>query len=420
MRLAGIRHVIETIRHSPERVENADDAIRIVHALVKSWSSLDISCSTAIPVPGGITNRIFRVTSSACDPPVSALVRIFGAQGVISLSARANENRIFAQLAAANSAPDLLGVFANGRVEQWLPARSITLDEMRDPHVMQGVAKAMAKLHAVMCQADGDIGPVTTWDTIDGWLNMGRGLKITKDEFDTDTLARELSILRAVIAEPSPPSPVSPVVFCHNDLLNGNIMIGDAEDRVVSLIDFEYSAANYRGFDIGNYFAEAMGGTDDGIVKPSKYPTPESQSMFCRTYLTCMAEQAVSTAADGLISDDGSISVEGSTSLSMQPLEEQVTHLVREANHHSLLAHLYWSTWALAQSKSSTVDFPYLLFARQKLAEYLRVKDVYLIMPTDPAALTRLRYYAWHYGGNGIGPKAGPDDSSDQASNKVD
>ena len=61
--------------------------------------------------------------------------------------------------------------------------------------------------------------------------------------------------LRALEAD----MPHSPLVFCHNDLLAGNIMlIGKSE---IQLIDFEYGGANHRGFDIANHWNEWAGGT---------------------------------------------------------------------------------------------------------------------------------------------------------------
>ena len=71
----------------------------------------------------------------------------------------------------------------------------------------------------------------------------------------------------------------APVVFCHNDLLSGNLMLSEDEgtasislpftliSRVdllllsekLYLIDFEYGSYNYRGYDIGNHFNEFAG-----------------------------------------------------------------------------------------------------------------------------------------------------------------
>ena len=86
----------------------------------------------------------------------------------------------------------------------------------------------------------------------------------------------------------------APVIFSHNDLLSGNLMYNDTDgsffnipygeqlfwlflvcytDNIINLwscflflfsekmilIDFEYSSYSYRGYDIGNHFAEYAG-----------------------------------------------------------------------------------------------------------------------------------------------------------------
>ena len=48
----------------------------------------------------------------------------------------------------------------------------------------------------------------------------------------------------------------SPVVLCHNDLQEGNVMWDGNPEQQVQLIDFEYCSSGYRGFDIGNHFCE--------------------------------------------------------------------------------------------------------------------------------------------------------------------
>lgn len=48
-----------------------------------------------------------------------------------------------------------------------------------------------------------------------------------------------------------------PVVFCHNDLQEGNILMRlNSEKTELVIIDFEYCSYNYRGFDIANHFME--------------------------------------------------------------------------------------------------------------------------------------------------------------------
>lgn len=48
-----------------------------------------------------------------------------------------------------------------------------------------------------------------------------------------------------------------PVVFCHNDMQEGNILLRqNSLKRELVIIDFEYCSYNYRGFDLANHFVE--------------------------------------------------------------------------------------------------------------------------------------------------------------------
>ena len=44
-----------------------------------------------------------------------------------------------------------------------------------------------------------------------------------------------------------------PLVFSHNDLLPGNVLIRKDNNKYV-FIDYEYSSYNYDFYDIANYF----------------------------------------------------------------------------------------------------------------------------------------------------------------------
>lgn len=266
-------------------------------------------------------------------------MRVFGGGDVFTRADRARENRVFEQLGDAAISPRLLAVFANGRVESWLHARPIALPEMTSPLVGDGVARKMAALHRFKPAGVPQAGRL--WDVIEAWVRqvVAAGKERPFEKIDVGRCVACLGVLKERLVKRD-----SPIVFCHNDLLFGNIMVGD-DGHEVYIIDFEYSSYNYRGFDIGNFFCEAMGGTVDGYVDSTKYPDETFRTRFCTTYLE---ESGV------------------------EPTEERVTSLVQEAEDYGLVSHMYWGFWALTQHASSTVDFPYLRFAENRFAEFFK------------------------------------------------
>lgn len=78
---------------------------------------------------------------------------------------------------------------------------------------------------------------------------------------------------------------MSPVVFCHNDLQEGNILLKENESsgcHSLCLIDYEYCAYNYRGFDIANHFIEWTYDYTNPLhpyfsVNPELFPTKAQQ-----------------------------------------------------------------------------------------------------------------------------------------------
>ncbi|PRQ46411.1 putative ethanolamine kinase [Rosa chinensis] len=136
----------------------------------------------------------------------------------------------------------------------------------------------------------------------------------------------------------------APVVFSHNDLLSGNIMANDEEEKLY-FIDFEYGSYNYRGFDIGNHFNEYAGYECDY----SLYPTKEEQYHFFRHYLGPDKPQEVS--------------------------DKDLEALYVEANTYMLASHLYWALWGIVHAKFSPIKFDYLGYFFLRYNEYKKQKE---------------------------------------------
>lgn len=324
-----------------ERIYDENDIVQIIPELIPEFDRMTMQIDN---VKGGITNTIFKVTQQQpCSR--SVLVRIFGGTDVFTEQDRRKENAIYLQLSEAGISPKLEGFFRNGRVEKWIPARNVTIDEMGTEIVRDGVAKAMANMHKFhpsneeteetnhIPQVKDDVG---AWAQEVANLHSEGAVHIPGVD-----LQKSLALLKKVKNRMTE-HPSSTIVFSHNDALHGNIMLWE-DGRTVSFVDFEYSSLNYRGFDIANFFCEVMGGTDDGHIDTTRFPNLNWRTAFCRSYLK---------EASGA-----------------NPRDSEVEQLVLEADRFVVVAHLYWGFWAVLQSKHSSVDFPYLFYAKQRLVE---------------------------------------------------
>lgn len=124
----------------------------------------------------------------------------------------------------------------------------------------------------------------------------------------------------------------SPVLFCHNDLLPGNVVYTENQEKV-TFIDYEYAEPNFQAFDIGNHFAEFPGVSGDGIDY-TKYPSREYQLDWIRAYLEEYKETDVT--------------------------DDEVEELYKHVNKFALSSHFLWSLWSLIQAEHSTIDFDFV------------------------------------------------------------
>jgi len=192
-------------------------------------------------LPGGLTNRNLRVTTSTGDFVVRMTQSDAGLLGIDRDAEHANTRA--AALAGVGAEvvdyrPDL-GLM----VITFLPGTALTNETIGRPGVLPRVAAAVRKLQA---------GPrfVNDFDMFvrqAGYLELvrerGFGLPPGYDDF-----APHWERVRRALA-----ARVGPTVPCNNDLLAGNLI--DEGERIW-LIDYEYSGNNDPAFELGNAAAE--------------------------------------------------------------------------------------------------------------------------------------------------------------------
>ena len=132
---------------------------------------------------------------------------------------------------------------------------------MADAEISSIIAEKMAQVHSLDVPISKE--PTWLWDTMTRWMeNMKQQQTLSQEPVQAAKsvlrwqLDAEMEWMRIYLAQLR-----SAVVFCHNDLQEGNILIRETaqtpEDKLV-IIDFEYCSYNYRGFDLANHFCEWM------------------------------------------------------------------------------------------------------------------------------------------------------------------
>lgn len=117
-------------------------------------------------------------------------------------------------------------------------ARPLTTNELGEPKISCKIAEKMAKIHSLNIPVSKE--PDWLWNTIERWLqnleeilksypNKTADEKVTYEKMRKIDFRRELDWLKSVVQEAD-----YPVVFCHNDLQEGNILFKEQNSGFAS------------------------------------------------------------------------------------------------------------------------------------------------------------------------------------------
>ncbi|XP_072646276.1 choline kinase alpha isoform X3 [Canis lupus baileyi] len=319
-------------------------------------------------IRGGLSNMLFQCSlpdtvATVGDEPRKVLLRLYGAILKMGAEAMVLESVMFAILAERSLGPKLYGIFPQGRLEQFIPSRRLDTEELSLPDISAEIAEKMATFHGMKMPFNKE--PKWLFGTMEKYLNQVLRIKFAGEPRVKQlhrllryNLPLELQYLRSLL-ESTP----SPVVFCHNDCQEGNILMlegrENSEKQRLMLIDFEYSSYNYRGFDIGNHFCEWM--YDYTYEKYPffranilKYPTRKQQLHFISNYLAAFQNEF-----ENLSNEEKSI------------IEEE---MLLEVNRFALASHFFWGLWSIVQAKISSIEFGYMDYAQARFDAYFDQK----------------------------------------------
>ncbi|XP_071737227.1 probable ethanolamine kinase [Rutidosis leptorrhynchoides] len=339
----NVVHSSLTIDHSLQISDMLPHIVELFKDLFKHWSNLDESHLSVEKVSGGITNLLLKVSvKEENENIVDVTVRLYGPNTDYVIN-RERELKAIHHLSVAGFGPKLLGVFKNGMVQSFIHARTLIPSELSKPELAAKIAKQLNSFHQV--NVPGSKQP-QLWNDISKFFEKATTLNFDAVEkqkiyiqISFVEIQEEITKLKELTDRLD-----APVVFAHNDLLSGNLMLNDDEDKLY-FIDFEYGSYSYRGFDIGNHFNEYAGYDCDYTL----YPTKDEQYHFFKHYLNPENPNEVS--------------------------DEDLEALFVETSCFMLASHLYWALWALIQAKISPIDFDYLNYFFMRYTEYKRRKN---------------------------------------------
>lgn len=317
------------------------EARRILLSLASSWDNVtDSNALQVIPLKGAMTNEVYQIKwpTSTGETSRKVLVRIYG-EGVEVFFDRASEIQTFEFISKHGQGPRLLGRFPNGRIEEFIHARTLSAADLHDPDISDLIAIKMKEFHDLNMPGPKD---VVLWDRMRDWLSAAKNLSSPEEAntFQLDAIEKEISLLEKKL-----PGNHLHIGFCHNDLQYGNIMI-DEETSLITIIDYEYASYNPVTYDIANHFCEMAADyhtETPHILDYSKYPSLEKRQRFLRIYLGHAGDQ---------------------------PNDLELEVLVQDVEKYTLASHLLWGLWGIISEHVNEIDFNYMEYARQRFEQY--------------------------------------------------
>jgi thiamine kinase-like enzyme len=249
---------------------------------------LGLAVGAPVPLSGGITNRNYRVTFGSGD----YVVRLPG-KDTSRLGISREAERLASEAAAAlGIAPPLAAQLPDCLVTEFIQARELPEAELRARP--ERVAQALRAFH--------DSGPALPCE-FDVPRLFGEYATTVLDR--GGTLPEHYEPTQAALARIAAALPPEPLAPCHNDLLNGNLLL--TADGGVLIVDWEYAGMGDRYFDLGNL--SVNNGFDDEdderllLAYLGSAPTPAQQARLALMRIVSDAREAAWGVAQLVLSE---------------------------------------------------------------------------------------------------------------------
>lgn len=119
-----------------------------------TWKSISSRDMVFKSVSGGLSNLLYYCSLPETHTPLygepsQVLMRMYGQIPSEGSDTTVTESVICTLLSERNLGPKLYGVFPGGRLEEYIPARALTLQQLKDPEISLLIAKKLARVHVL-------------------------------------------------------------------------------------------------------------------------------------------------------------------------------------------------------------------------------------------------------------------------------
>ncbi|KAL4316257.1 hypothetical protein AHAS_Ahas15G0267000 [Arachis hypogaea] len=202
--------------------------IKLCKDMFKDWSNLDDSCFDVDKISGGITNLLLKVRvkdGSSVDDIIT--IRLYG-PNTEHIIDRHRELQATKYITSAGFGAKWLGIFGNGMVQSFINAHTLSPSDMREPKLAAKIANALRRFHHL--EVPGSREP-QLWNDVWKFFEKASTLKFDDSEKQKayETISFKEVHNEIVELQELTDCLNSPVIFSHNDLLSGNIMVNAEE-----------------------------------------------------------------------------------------------------------------------------------------------------------------------------------------------
>uniref|UniRef100_A0A7E4UYS3 Choline/ethanolamine kinase n=1 Tax=Panagrellus redivivus TaxID=6233 RepID=A0A7E4UYS3_PANRE len=340
------------------------------------WKKSGINEFSVSKLSGGLTNMVF-LCSLAEDAqpentePTKAILRVyFNADIDKNL---VTETVVFMLLSEKKLGPKLFGTFEGGRLEEYIPSRALKYEELGSNRFSNEIAKSIARIHKlempIWKEPDFLSELLTQWITQLAEHTKPHDIIIIPEKYSqwapksitVEELGQLVESTKKLIAKSQ-----SKVVFCHNDILENNLLLVEKKDQDTDktyselvMIDFEFACYNYRGFEFANHFVEWTIDYDTKTppfyeIDTKKLPSKARMTEFMVAYLK---ELHSTESIDNIL--------------------EEATNLVEESLPFIPVDHMLWGVFSFLQVHLvSAADFDFAKIAQDRLGMYYQYKHL--------------------------------------------